>query len=221
VYRIGTARKTVRSSAPDPPNEEAPRVRKLLTARALCTTLRRMRDMRLSFAISVAGFLLVLPLASHSGPQAPAATAAPATQSAKLEIAGDVPTSITLTAADLAAMPRERAEVTEQDGTKSTYEGVALQEVLKKAGLSFGKQMRGKALAGYVLAEAKDGYQVAFATGELDPDLGGAKVLVADKLNGKALSEYQGPLRLVVPADKEGARSVRMLEKLQVVMLRK
>jgi DMSO/TMAO reductase YedYZ molybdopterin-dependent catalytic subunit len=179
------------------------------------------RNLGLRISISVASFLLVLPSASHSGPQAPAATAAPATRSVKLEIAGDVPTPVTLTAADLAAMPREQAEVTEQDGTRSAYEGVALQEVLKKAGLSFGKQMRGKALAGYVLAEAKDGYQVVFATGELDPDLGGAKVLVADKLNGKALSEYQGPLRLVVPADKEGARSVRMLEKLQVVMLRK
>jgi DMSO/TMAO reductase YedYZ molybdopterin-dependent catalytic subunit len=183
-----------------------------------------MRNLRLSFAISVAIFLLVLPLASYSGPQAPAPTAAtdaPATQAVKLEIAGDVPTPVTLSAADFAALPREQAEVTEQDGTKSTYEGVPLQEILKKAGLSFGKQMRGKGLAGYVLAEAKDGYQVVFGMGELDPSLGGAKILVADQRNSKALFEYQGPLRLVVPADKEGARSVRMLEKLQVVMLRK
>ena len=182
-----------------------------------------MRNLRLSFAISVAIFLLVLPLASYSGPLAPAPTAAtdaPATQAVKL-IAGDVPTPVTLSAADFAALPREQAEVTEQDGAKSTYEGVPLQEILKKAGLSFGKQMRGKGLAGYVLAEAKDGYQVVFGMGELDPGLGGAKILVADQRNGKALFEYQGPLRLVVPADKEGARSVRMLEKLQVVMLRK
>ena len=183
-----------------------------------------MRNLRLPLAISVAILLLVLPSASYSGPQAPGATAtagAPATQEVKLEVAGDVPAPVTLSAADFAAMPREQAEVTEQDGTKSTYEGVPLQELLKKAGLSFGKQMRGKGLAGYVLAEAKDGYQVVFATGELDPGLGGAKVLVADKRDGKALFDYQGPLRLVVPADKEGARSVRMLEKLQVVMLRK
>ena len=75
------------------------------------------------------------------------------------------PLPLTLTRADLAAMPREQAEVTEQDGTKSTYEGVPLQEVLKKAGISFGKQIQGKGLAGYVLAEAKDGYQVVFAHG--------------------------------------------------------
>ena len=37
----------------------------------------------------------------------------------------------------------------------------------------------------------------------------------------KLLFPYQGLARLVLPADKEGARSVRMLEKLEVVELRK
>ena len=118
-------------------------------------------------------------------------------------------------------MPRERVDVTEQDGEKATYEGVPLQEILKKAGIPFGRQMRGKALAGYVLAEAKDGYAVVVGLGELDPDLGGSRVIVADRRDGKPLFEYQGPVRLVIPADKEGARSVRMLEKLEVVKLRK
>ncbi len=179
-----------------------------------------MRNVRPSLAISAAIFLLFLPLASYSAPQATPANAAPAAQELKLLVTGDVPTPLTLTSSDLAAMPREQAEVTEQDGTKSTYEGVSLQEILKKAGMPIGRQIQGKSMAGYVLAEAKDGYQVVFGLGELEPSLGGAKILVADKRDGKALFEYQGPLRLVVPADKEGARSVRMLEKLQVVMLR-
>lgn len=139
----------------------------------------------------------------------------------KLVVSGDISNALTLNASDLASMPRERVEVTEQDGEKTTYEGVPLQEILKKAGIPFGRQMRGKALAGYVLAEAKDGYAVVFGLGELDPELGGARVIVADKRDGKPLFEYQGPVRLVIPADKEGARSVRMLEKLEVVKLRK
>jgi DMSO/TMAO reductase YedYZ molybdopterin-dependent catalytic subunit len=142
-------------------------------------------------------------------------------QELKIVVSGDVPTPLTLTVADLGAMPRERAEITEQDGTKTVYEGVPLQEILKKAGISFGRAMRGKALAGYVVASARDGYTVVFSLGELDPDLGGERILVADKRDGKALFQYQGPLRLVVPADKEGARGVRMLEKLVVVKLRK
>jgi hypothetical protein len=118
-------------------------------------------------------------------------------------------------------MPREAVEVTEADGGKTSYEGVSLQEILKKAGITFGRQLRGKDLAGYVLASAKDGYQIVFSLGELDPDLGGVHALVADKRDGKPLFEYQGPFRLVLPNDKAGARSVRMLEKLEVVKLRK
>jgi DMSO/TMAO reductase YedYZ molybdopterin-dependent catalytic subunit len=147
--------------------------------------------------------------------------AAQAAPELKLVVTGDVPTPLTLTAKDLASMPRESAQVDDPDGGKTTYEGVPLQEILKKAGIPFGRQMRGKDLAGYVLASAKDGYEIVFSLGELDPDLGGERVLVADKRDGKPLFEYQGPARLVLPADKAGARSVRMLEKLEVVKLRK
>jgi DMSO/TMAO reductase YedYZ molybdopterin-dependent catalytic subunit len=147
--------------------------------------------------------------------------AAQTVQDFQLAVTGDVPTPLSLHSSDLATMPREHVEVTEQDGAKTTYEGVALQEVLKKAGIPFGREMRGKALAGYVLAEGKDGYAVVFSLGELDPDFGATQVIVADKRDGKALFPYQGPVRLVLPADKAGARSVRMLEKLEVVSLRK
>lgn len=139
----------------------------------------------------------------------------------KLVVSGDVPTPLALSAADLAAMPRESVEVPDTDGGKTTYTGVPLQEILKKAGIPFGRQMRGKDLAGYVLASAKDDYAVVFSLGELDPDLGGVRAIVADKRDGKPLFEYQGPVRLVLPGDKAGARSVRMLEKLEVVKLRK
>jgi DMSO/TMAO reductase YedYZ molybdopterin-dependent catalytic subunit len=181
----------------------------VLTQRKSYTTLQRMKQ-RQRISLSIAALLLsALQMAGQSA------------QEPKLAVTGDVPTPLALSASDLAAMPREHVEMTEQDGEKTTYEGVALQEILKKAGLPFGRQMRGKALAGYVLAEAKDGYAVAFSLGELDPDLGGTRVLVADKRDSKPLFEYQGPVRLVIPADKEGARSVRMLEKLEVVKLRK
>jgi DMSO/TMAO reductase YedYZ molybdopterin-dependent catalytic subunit len=139
----------------------------------------------------------------------------------KILVTGDVAMPLVITAADLAAMPRETAEITEQDGQKITYEGVPLEEILKKAGIAFGKQMRGKNLAGYLLAEAHDGYAVLFGLGEIDSSLSGEKILVVDKRDGKPLFAYQGPARLVLPGDKEGARSVRMLEKLEVVRLRK
>ena len=60
-----------------------------------------------------------------------------------------------------------------------------------------------------------------FTLGEVDPAFGNQPILVADKRNGKALFEYQGPFRLVCGNDKAGARSVRMLETLEVGRLQK
>ena len=76
-------------------------------------------------------------------------------------------------------------------------------------------------MAGYVLAEAQDGYQVVFSLGELDPTFIDNEILLADTGNGKSLFDAQGRFRLVVPKDKPGARSVKMLIKLEVVQLRK
>jgi hypothetical protein len=149
--------------------------------------------------------------------QAPAPESAPAI----LNVKGDLPTPLTVSAEDLTKMPREKASVAEQDGTKVEYEGVLLREILTKAGAPLGKQLRGKALASYVIAKARDGYQVVFALGELDTAFGNEQVLVADKRDGKALFGYQGPFRLVCPNDKAGARSVRMLESLELVRLQK
>ena len=140
---------------------------------------------------------------------------------AGLAVRGDLPTPLTLTSQDLEKMPHVTVTVSDQDGTKINYEGVPLVEVLKKAGAPFGKQLRGKSLASYLLAKAHDGYQVVFTLAELDADFANESILIADKRDGKALFGYQGPLRLVCANDKAGARSVRMLETLEFVRLQK
>jgi DMSO/TMAO reductase YedYZ molybdopterin-dependent catalytic subunit len=146
---------------------------------------------------------------------------AQAPPAAVLAVEGDIPSPVSLTADDLAKMPRETASVPAPDGTKIVYEGVTLLAVLQKAGAPFGKQLRGKVLSTYVRAKAMDGYEVIFTLGELDPDFGNETILLADKRDGKPLPDKQGPLRLVCPNDKEGARSVRMLQTLEVVRLAK
>lgn len=140
---------------------------------------------------------------------------------ALLSVAGDLSSPLKLKADDLANMPRETVSVQEEDGTKVQYEGVPLRELLLRAGAPLGKQLRGKALATYVLAKAQDGYQVVFGLAEVDSSFANETILVADKRDGKPLFGYQGPFRLVCPNDKAGARSVRMLESLEVVRLRK
>jgi hypothetical protein len=127
-----------------------------------------------------------------------------------VQVTGAVKQSLTLTAEDLAKMPRATVKTT-SSGMETVYEGVWVHEILKRAGAPQGAALRGKALAGYVLAEAQDGYQVVFSLGELDPAFIDNEILLADTENGKALFGAQGRFRLVVPKDKPGARSVRML----------
>jgi DMSO/TMAO reductase YedYZ molybdopterin-dependent catalytic subunit len=145
----------------------------------------------------------------------PAQDAAPA-----LQVTGDVKQPLTLTADDLAKMPRVTVK-TMNNGMETVYEGVWLHDVLKQAGVPQGGELRGKALSSYVMASAQDGYQVVFSLGELDPAFIDNEILLADTANGKALFGSQGRFRLVVPKDKSGARSVRMLTKLEVVQVRK
>ena len=142
-------------------------------------------------------------------------------QDAAITIAGDTGSPVVLHAADLAKMPRETVRIPDQDGTKVDYEGVPLLEILKRAGAPLGKELRGKALTTYVVAKAHDGYEVVFTLGEIAPEFGNQMILVADKRDGKSLFGYQGPFRLVCPNDKAGARSVRMLESIEIVRLQK
>lgn len=140
---------------------------------------------------------------------------------ATLTVSGDVPSKLVLSADDLLRMPRETVSIPDQDGTKVAYEGVPLREILKRAGAPVEKELRGKALASYVLAKASDDYQVVFTLAEVAPDFANEPILVADKRDGKPLFQYQGPFRLVCPNDKAGARSVRMLQSIEVVRLQK
>jgi DMSO/TMAO reductase YedYZ molybdopterin-dependent catalytic subunit len=137
-----------------------------------------------------------------------------------IQITGAVKQPLTLTADDLAKMPRATAK-TSSNGLETVYEGVWLHEVLKRAGVPLGSELRGKALASYLVVEAKDGYQVVFSLSEVDPSLTSNQMLLADNADGKPLVGSAGPFRLVIPTDKAGARSVRMLTKIEVVQLRK
>ncbi len=168
---------------------------------------------RLFFRMLVLGCLCAALVYSQASP--------PPTEAASLTLSGDFPSPIVLKADDLSKMPRETVSIPDQDGTKVNYEGVPLREILKRAGAPMNKELRGKALASYVIAKARDGYQVVFTLAEMAPEFGNEQILVADKRDGKPLFGYQGPLRLVCPNDKAGARSVRMLETLQLVRLLK
>ena len=139
-----------------------------------------------------------------------------------LSVSGDVTTPLSLSLDALKQMPRKTIHVkNEHAQEEEVYEGVPLAAILKQAGVPQGAQIRGKAMAIYVLAQGADGYQVLFSLPELDSDFEDSDVLVADTMGGKPINEKLGPLRLVVPHDKRPARWVRMLTGIKVVSLNK
>ncbi|MFC5862772.1 hypothetical protein ACFPT7_10760 [Acidicapsa dinghuensis] len=151
--------------------------------------------------------------ASTTAGSAPAASAPTLT----VEVIGK-PT-LSLTAADLDAMPRATASLS-SDGNTTTYQGVLLYDLLIKAGWQFGRGMTGKGMASYILITARDGYQVLFAPAEIDPAFAGEKVLVADRADNAPLPGPQQPFRIVSPADKMHARSIYSIVKIELVKLR-
>jgi len=136
----------------------------------------------------------------------------------ELRIAGAVSTPLTLTVGDLKKMPRTALSVVNpHENKKETYEGVLLEEILRKAGVPQGEHMRGPAMTTYVVAEAEDGYRVVFSLAELDSGIVDSEVIVADTMDGASLAAKQGPFRLVAPHEKRPARWVRMLKSITVV----
>jgi DMSO/TMAO reductase YedYZ molybdopterin-dependent catalytic subunit len=164
------------------------------------------------------------PVQVHATPQTPPAPAATpptgAAAAATLTVAGDVSTPLSLSVTGLKSLPRTHVEA-KDEGRTVVYEGVLVAEILKRAGAPLGADLRGNAMSTYVLASASDGYQVLFSLAELDPAFTSNDIIVADTIDGKPLFAYQGPLRIVAPKDARGARSIRMLQRLDVVRLRK
>lgn len=148
----------------------------------------------------------------------PGQTTAPATPAAELHVGGAVSTPLTLMAADLKSMPRKSlAVVNPHSQKKETYEGVPLEEILRKAGVPNGEHLRGAVMATYVVAEATDGYRVVFSLAELDSGILDSDIIIADTMDGASLSEKEGPFKIVAPHEKRPARWVRMLKSITVV----
>jgi hypothetical protein len=100
-----------------------------------------------------------------------------------------------------------------------TYSGVRVADILAPLGAPLGKELHGIALMTCLVATGSDGYQAVLALAEVDPSFHPGEVIVADAMNGKALDEHNGPLKLVLTEDKRPARSVRNLVSIEVKTL--
>ncbi|WP_233511221.1 molybdopterin-dependent oxidoreductase [Dyella psychrodurans] len=134
-------------------------------------------------------------------------------QSIRLLVDGKAP--VVLDRASLSALPRASVTASAHHEPPSQWQGVALEDILRKANVPSGEQLRGKAMTTLVRITASDHYQVVFTLAELDPMLGNTQVILADTQDGHPLNKG-GPFRLIVPGDKRPARWIRSVATIEV-----
>lgn len=125
----------------------------------------------------------------------------------RFKVEGEVLHPLELSIADLSQMTRKDASLKDKEGNTHIYSGVALQDILLKAGVPSGKELHGENLSKYVLIKCADGYRVLFSLAELDSSIADKNIIVADTMDGKPLPVSKGSLRIIAEGEKKPARS--------------
>ena len=126
------------------------------------------------------------------------------------------PRSLTVSAADLGAMPRTTVKASGH-APEATYEGVAIRELLTRAGVPAGEAMHGTDLAMAVLVTGADGYRVAFGIAEFDARFTDRIGILADRKDGAPLTGNDAPFMLILTGEKHPSRWVRQVTTIDVV----
>ena len=150
----------------------------------------------------ISGLLLCLAVSAHGAGPAPAIVDHP---SVKLLLDGKP--SDTFDREALAAMPRATVQAAANGEAPGTWQGVALEDIVRRTCVASGDSLAGRAIARVVRVTGADGYQAVFSATELAPDFGNVEVILADTRDGKPFQEG-GPFRLIVPRDKRSDRWV-------------
>lgn len=135
---------------------------------------------------------------------------------ASVKVTGEVTAPFELKLSDIQQFKQTEVKRKDRDGNDHVYTGVILADILQKAGVTLGKDLRGENLTKYVLVEASDGYQVTFALAELDKDFTDRLIILATQIDGKPLAPGDGPFRIIVQDEKKPARCMKMVTAIRV-----
>jgi hypothetical protein len=165
---------------------------------------------------------LVVLLAAMSSSLADSGTKAP---SATITVAGALPRTGAISLPDLQKIGTTHATWTTR-GERHDVTGIRLDKLLASFGFVAGTMghdvPKRQKLGGWrkvVVASAADGFAAVLSCAEMFEEMGNTQALVVWEMDGKPLLPERGPLRLVVLSDKEPARSVYGLNRIDVIDL--
>jgi hypothetical protein len=158
--------------------------------------------------------------AGAAAASAPIPSVASATFAPEVAVTGLVGNPHSFSMDDLKQLPAESVNVSFQAGqgtTNATFTGMRLLNVFDAAGgARLPTDINNAKLRTTVMVTGADGYQVALGWGELDPEFGGAPIMLAYLQDGKPMGDKQGMARLVVPGDKRGGRYVSTVKSIDI-----
>ena len=144
----------------------------------------------------------------------PASPGAPALPPLVLVIPGRGPLNVAADdLAKLPATPITTSFLTEHGTRTGSFSGPLLWAVLTQFGAVDAEKHR-DAVHQALLITGQDGYVAVLAMAEIAPEFEGKQAILATTADGKPLD---GHLRLVVPADRRGGRSVRDVVRIEIV----
>jgi hypothetical protein len=177
----------------------------------LSTMWKRSLSISLACAVAFAAFTL----------RAQETPTPPAAEAGRLLLSADAyHAPVTIPPADFRTLPHTTITVHNghTDATEN-YSGVPLATLLEKVNAPMGKELRGDAMASYLVATGSDGYAVVLSLAETDPSFHPGQVIVADARDGQPLGK-NGLFQLIVSDDKRPARWVHNLVSIKLQRLR-
>ncbi len=100
------------------------------------------------------------------------------------------------------------------------FSGPLLSDFLSNAGVILGEPAKKQTVSSYIIIRARDNYKCVFALAELDPLFSSSSIIIAGKMDGKPLSENNGPYQIIVPKDKKHGRWVRQVKSIELHVLK-
>src|SRR5262245_48610578 len=109
-------------------------------------------------------------------------------------------TSVTM--AQMRTLTLRSATISSRDGSKATYDGAWLKDVLKLNCPSIAAIEKRTMVRSAVRVEASDGYVALVALTEADSSFRERPIMLAWLKNGEPMDDHDGPFQLIVPDDK-------------------